>query len=387
MATTTEQRTDARVSAEQRLVRRQDMVSCSVAFIDCKLPGSMLKENYSIIGAGVTQSEDQVVNMTEPHGFQVGAAAMPNGVTNNLHMHYTAEVFMIFRGEWVFRWGPEGKDGEIVGREGDILSVPTWIFRGFTNIGADDGWIFTALGQNDTGGVIWHPTILRRAADEGLFLRRDSMLVDLSKGAVKPPEDELIQPLRDEVIASMRRYSVEDMLGRVTPYSERRFSDRSLLQAVLPGHAAALAPVIGYGMTEDRNAEAKVMNPHGFSVEWLRIEAGQSVGPFKLDRKQVLVVKTGSVEVTLGEGAEASRATAAANDVFSAPADVSRTLTAVGGEPVEMVLVTSGDGRARIAWSADIVARAAEAGFGLDPNGYVGPADCLPPAELAEAAE
>jgi hypothetical protein len=33
------------------------------------------------------------------------------------------------------------------------------------------------------------------------------------------------------------------------------------------------------------------------------------------------------------------------------------------------------------------VAAAAAAGYGVDPNGYVAPVDCLPPAEFAEAAE
>jgi hypothetical protein len=73
--------------------------------------------------------------------------------------------------------------------------------------------------------------------------------------------------------------------------------------------------------------------------------------------------------------------------VFSVPAGVTRTLQALGDDAVEMVLVTSGDGRARIAWGADIAAQAAVAGFGLDPNGYVAPLDCLPPVLFAEAAE
>lgn len=138
--------------ARSRLVRRADLVACKLAFIDCKLPGSEQKENYSIIGAGVTESPDQVVNLREPHGFSLGVAAMPPGVTNNLHIHYTAEVFMIFSGEWLFRWGADGKDGEIIGRAGDVVSIPTWIFRGFTNIGSDDGWIFTCLvGMNAVG--------------------------------------------------------------------------------------------------------------------------------------------------------------------------------------------------------------------------------------------
>lgn len=88
--------------SQRRLVRRKDMVAERVAFIDCKMPGSHLKENYSLIGPGVTQSKDQKVNLSEPHGFCLGVAAMPAGITNNLHIHYTAEVFMIFKGTWLF---------------------------------------------------------------------------------------------------------------------------------------------------------------------------------------------------------------------------------------------------------------------------------------------
>ncbi len=63
-------------------------------FIDCKVPGSQDKENHSPIGSGVTQSADQVVNITEPHGFSLGVAAMPPGTINNPHIHYTAKVLM-----------------------------------------------------------------------------------------------------------------------------------------------------------------------------------------------------------------------------------------------------------------------------------------------------
>ena len=170
-------------AARQRHIKRSDMVACKVAFIDCKMPGSENKENYSLVGAGVTQSNDQVVNITEAHGFSLGVAAMPPGTINNLHVHFTAEVFMIQRGTWTFRWGANGKDGTIEGKPGDVVSVPTWIFRGFTNTGAEDGWIFTALGGDDTGGIIWHPSILKTAAQYGLFLTRQNMLVDTDPGA------------------------------------------------------------------------------------------------------------------------------------------------------------------------------------------------------------
>lgn len=371
---------DQAVTAASRLVRHSDMVAERVAFIDCKIPGSTLKENYSIIGAGVTQSDDQIVNLTDEHGFALGAAAMPSGVTNNLHMHFTAEVFIIFRGEWTFRWGADGQEGEVTGRPGDVLSIPTWIFRGFTNSGSEEGWIFTALGRDRTGGVVWHPTILNGAAEHGLFLRKNNMMVDLTRGDERPADDELITPLTDEFISTMRRYSVDDMRGRVTFAGERRWSERSLLQAVLPGHRAALAPAIGWGMTEDRDAQPKVVNPHGFSVEWLRIEAGCTIGPFRVAPKQVLIVREGAVEIELEDG---DAVTAEAWDVFSTPGGVRRTLRAVGDEPVLVALITSGDGRVVIEWDRSIEDEAAAAGWGLDPNGYVAPAALLPYAFAA----
>ncbi|RII16095.1 Cupin domain protein [Streptomyces sp. YIM 130001] len=142
---------------ERRTIRRGDFVSCNQAFIDCRTPGSDRKENYAMIGPGVTQSASQVVNLREPHGYNIGAAAMPHGITNNLHLHYTAEVFLCFRGEYRLRWGADGSEGELTLREGDIASIPTWIYRGFTNAGPDDGWLFTVLGHDDTGGIIWGP--------------------------------------------------------------------------------------------------------------------------------------------------------------------------------------------------------------------------------------
>ena len=99
---------------ERRTIRRTDWVSCNAAFIDCRTPGSDRKENYAFIGSGVSQNADQFVNLTELHGYNVGAAGMPNGVTNNLHLHFTAEVFINFGGTFRVRWGVDGKQGEYV---------------------------------------------------------------------------------------------------------------------------------------------------------------------------------------------------------------------------------------------------------------------------------
>ncbi len=374
--------TVTQVEARERLIRRSDLVASKLAFIDCKIPGSHLKENYAIIGPGVTQDADQVIPLAEPHGFQIGAAAMPSGITNNLHIHFTAEVFIIFRGTWLFRWGADGRDGEIVGEAGDVVSVPTWIFRGFTNVGADDGWIYTALGGDDTGGIIWHPTILEVAKQHGMYLSKENMLIDTASGAPTPNEADLIRPIPPRAIAALRKYSVDDMRARVVSAGERDWSGRALLDAALPGHASELAPVLGYGMTEDRDHAPKVANPHGFSIEWLRIEPGNRVGMYAVDTKQVLMVYGGRAGVVLNEDQDV-RVEAAAWDSYSVPANTWRTIEAVGDTTLELVVMTAGDARPAMRWSPKVAHEAAAAGWVLDASGFIAERDLVPQALMA----
>ena len=364
--------------AAERLIRRDDYVSCSVAFIDCKTPGSHLKENYALIGPGVTSNSDQVINLREPHGFNVGAAAMPNGITNNLHIHFTAEVFLVFRGAWKFRWGPNGDDGEIVGEAGDIVSVPTWIFRGFTNVGPDDGWLFTALGGDDTGGIIWHPSILNGAAQYGLYLSKENMLVDTAAGVAKPDEGALITPMPDAEIAKLRRYSVEEMRGRVVTRGERAWSEGALLDSCLDRHRSAMAPVIGYGIAQDRDVTPKITNPHGFSIEWLKLPPGQSVSRFRVSSKMVLIVFTGSLDVTLNGESDAVVLHLDPWDTASVPADAWRSLRNVSDVETEVVVITAGDGRKTPDWAPDVREAVAAAGRAVDKSGLIAPAHLLP---------
>ena len=365
--------------ARTRHIRRDDMVACALAFIDCKMPGSERKLNYSLVGPGVTQSHDQVVNLTEAHGFSLGVAAMPPGTVNNLHVHFTAEVFMIQRGTWTFRWGADGQDGTVTGGPGDVVSIPTWIFRGFTNTGAEDGWIFTALGGDDTGGIIWHPSILANAAQYGMYLTQDNMLVDTAAGAPRPAPEALMAPLTPDEIATLPRYTPADMARRVVRAADRAWSRAALLDSGLPGHAAELAPVIGYGMSEDRTHAPAITNPHGFSMEWLRIPGGNGVGRHSLDAKQVLIVFNGAMDVTLNGPGDEVRVHVATGECFSAPAGTWRSLAAAGNGLVEAALITAGDARKRITWAPEVVQAALEAGTVLDHDGHVAPLSLLPP--------
>jgi mannose-6-phosphate isomerase-like protein (cupin superfamily) len=371
--------------ARTRHVRTSDYASCSLAFIDCKKPGSHLKQNFSIIGAGVTQSSDQIVNITEPHGFSLGAAAMPHGIVNNLHIHYTAEVFMIYSGDWSFRWGDQGKDGEIPGTFGDIVSVPTWIFRGFTNIGADDGWIFTALGGDDTGGIIWHPDIVREAATFGLYLTKENMMVDTTTGAKKPVDKDLMPLISDADRAQLRKYTIAEMSNRIVRAKERQWSKQALLCSGVDGHACEIAPAIGYGISEDRNMTPKISNPHGFSVEWLKIPRGQSLARHRIDAKQVLMVFSGKGTLAFNEGKGRVSAEFGPKETLSVPSGAWREISNRGDTDIEIAVVTAGDGKKRIEWAPEIVRAARAAKLGMDHNGYVAPLHLLPMVvQLAE---
>lgn len=361
----------------RRTVRRSDFVSCNQAFIDCRTPGSDRKENYAMIGPGVSQSSGQHVNLRVPHGYNIGAAAMPHGITNNLHLHYTAEVFVCTEGEYLLRWGADGTEGELTLRAGDVASVPTWIFRGFTNTGPDDGWLFTVLGMDDTGGIIWGPSVLREAERHGLYLSADNRLIDTEAGDPLPPESERVTPLAQEHLDRLRGYTSDEMRRRVAAADELVFSERPFIDSALPGGGARLSCVVGYGMTEDRHQEPRVFNPHGHNVAWLRADPGQGVSTHRQHETQTLIVKDGLWEITLNRTDPVS-VRLGPRDMLSVPQDAWRTLRNVGEERGDLLVVNSGDGRVRLEWDEEVLKAAAEAGLGLDAGGYVAPYALLP---------
>ena len=172
---------------EARIVRYGDLQPCRTAFIDAHTPGSDQKENFTIIGAGVTESPHQHVHIRETPGFNIGAAGQPPKCRNSLHFHTTAEVFFVLKGRWRFFWGRWGNAGEVVLEEGDIFNIPTGIFRGFENIGDDYGMIMAILGGDDAGGgVIWAPQVIEDAADHGLVLSEKGKLYDTKAGQSLP---------------------------------------------------------------------------------------------------------------------------------------------------------------------------------------------------------
>jgi hypothetical protein len=363
----------------RRHIRRAQYVSCDEAFVDVRLPGSTPKENYSIVGPGVTQNPSQVVNLREPHGFNIGAAGMGPGITNSLHLHFTAEVFIACEGSFKLRWGADGTEGESVLEEGDVICMPTWMFRGFSNCGSRHGFLMTVLGGDDTGGIIWSPDVLRRARDTGLYLGRDNQLVEVPAGSAPPAEEGLLPLMPEPEVAALRRWSAPELMQRCVRPSQRDFKPATL-DTALPDHDWHLAPLIGWGISQYRDHSPAVTDPQGFSVEWIRLPAGQYSAPFRLDEAAVLVHADGPLAVGFNRGDQTLRTALGPWDTLSMPPGCWRQFVNVGTEDAHALLVIAGDGRKLPHFDAAVHVAAAQADMTLDAGGRLARKSLLPPA-------
>ncbi len=200
------------------IVRFNELIPCRTAFIDAHTPGSDQKENYTIIGAGVSESSDQHIHLSKTPGFNIGAAAQPAGCTNSLHSHRTAEVFIIHSGKWRFFWGLCGDKGEVVLEPGDVISLPTHMFRGFENITELNesnpngyGFMFAVLGGNDSGGgVLWAPQVIEAAQAHGLVLLENGLLIDTHNGESIPDGIAPRKPMEGADLEVFDQNNIED---------------------------------------------------------------------------------------------------------------------------------------------------------------------------------
>jgi len=239
-------------SIENRIVRYGDLQPCKTAFIDAHTPGSDQKENFTIIGGGVSESPDQFVHIRDTPGFNIGAAGQPPMCRNSLHTHTTAEVFFVLKGRWRFFWGRYGTAGEFIAEEGDVFNIPTGIFRGFENVGTDYGMIMAILGGDDAGGgVTWAPQVIEDARAHGLVLGENGVLYDSKKGEELPHNVNPMPLLTEKQLKNIPEVPVE----AVIPGFVARYWDMMALATKKP------AKVIG--------ADALLKDKPGFEVEFL----------------------------------------------------------------------------------------------------------------------
>lgn len=311
-----------------RIVRYGDLIPCRTAFIDAHTPGSDQKENFTIIGGGVSESPDQHVHIAEPHGFNIGAAGQPPKCRNSLHSHRTAEVFFVLQGRWRFFWGRWGNAGEVVLEEGDIFNIPTGIFRGFENIGSDYGMIMAILGGDDAGGgVIWAPQVIEDAQAHGLVLSEAGKLYDTKAGQVLPEGVKPMPPLTGGDLAVYPEPDTAD----VVPHHVARYWDLVALADKSP--AAVIGP------------DAKLRDKPGFAVDFLTRGSAQTQARAH-DWQSVLMPMRGHWRFASNLG----NATLAPGDTMSVPAGTDYTLAPSMSGEASLYRVTGTEDRAGATW-------------------------------------
>jgi mannose-6-phosphate isomerase-like protein (cupin superfamily) len=316
-----------------RLVRYAELRPCTTAFIDAKSPGSDRKENFTIIGPGVAENPDQHVHIREPHGFNIGGARQPPRCTNSQHSHETAEVFVVHSGRWAFRTGEFAKDGEIILEPGDVISIPTQVFRGFENVGEDSGFLFAVLGEDDPGRVTWAPHVLEKAKGHGLVLMENGALVDTAKGQTPPPGVAPMPTATVEELAAIRRFNDDDLGAIVVRAGDSAPSPDTPLAAL----GVAEHPIIGAGSPAEPMPAGPLNWPHGFNLRRLTLAPGASTPLHVRQEAEVVFVQSGTVEITC----DGEILTLGAGDTFTTPIGAARKFASAAG--ADLYVVRGGD--------------------------------------------
>lgn len=317
--------------SNEHLVPYEDLIPCTTAFIDTRTPGSKEKENFTIIGPGVSENPDQHVHITRPHGFNIGGARQPPNCINSQHSHDTAEVFVVHSGTWAFTSGEHGTDGRVILQTGDTISLPTQCFRGFENVGDSSGFLFAVLGGDDPGRVTWAPHVFEQAQSYGLVLLENGALVDTAAGEVVPTD-----------LVPMPKTTAETMAKL------RTIDDAALEACVVRASNVGQAPKLGsFGVGVDEHLLIGVSErdtgpldwSHGFQLRHLAIEAGMSTAWYQQRQEEVFLVQSGNVTIDISD----HEVSLAAGDVFTAPINSERRLTNHTEERCEIYVVHGGE--------------------------------------------
>ena len=324
------------MNLKDRVVRYSELKPCLTAFIDTRSPGSDKKENFTIIGPGVAENPEQHVHIGIPHGFNIGGARQPPGCLNSQHSHLTNEVFVVHSGTWAFRTGVDGGDSEIILTAGDVISLPTDVFRGFENVGDESGFLYAVLGEDDPGRVLWAPQVFDLAKDYGLILMEDGSLVDTAAGESvskgKPP----MPRTSPEQIAEHRVVSSEQLKDIVISKADFNWAQTSSLST---HEGVQEAPLLGPENSVESLASGTLEWPHGFVLRALKMAPGASVPSHTRAEEEVIFVHRGQLLVTVdGQEVELSE-----GDVLTTPIGQPRSFANQGPDSCVIYVTRRGD--------------------------------------------
>ncbi|MEM8771177.1 MAG: cupin domain-containing protein [Pseudomonadota bacterium] len=331
----------------RRLVRYEELIPCKTAFIDARTPGSDRKENFCIIGPGVAENPGQHVHVKIAHGFNIGGARQPKGCVNSQHSHETAEVFLVHSGAWAFRWGHDGKDGEVVLHPGDVISIPVNVFRGFECVSDEESFLFAILGGDDPGHVAWAPYVFEQAKEHGLVLTEAGRLIDTAAGQTIPEGDAPCVPTSTDDLPTFRRMTHDEMSECVVSDSETCLSNDTDLARHSTG--VCEAAILGPASPAEGVGAAKVSTLHGFHFRKIQFDRHARIPPHSRSEEEVVFVHSGAITLLWG----GDHLELGAGDTITVPKGLVRSWRVSENAPATLFIVRGADAPNQASWVKD----------------------------------
>jgi len=275
----------------ERIARFNELTPSTLPFVEGRIQGHKERKNYSIVGPGVAEDSQQSVKISKPHGYNLGAVSANPKNGSGLHSHTTAEVFLIYSGNWRFYWGADGKN-EIILSQGDIISMPTNMFRGFENAGKEEGLIFVVLGNDDPGIITWVPNVLIKAKETGLALLDDNSLVDLNESEI-PPNKKLLEPITNEMLQKFDNYEINEIENFICRFKNQHNHEIDLKNGI------KLIQIIGNNFS-NKNYNYLIDHNTGFNLSILKAKKGL-IEDLIFDKPTILFSQKGNWRVKIGK--------------------------------------------------------------------------------------
>jgi len=275
----------------ERIARFNELTPSTLPFVEGRIQGHKERKNYSIVGPGVAEDSQQSVKISKPHGYNLGAVSANPKNGSGLHSHTTAEVFLIYSGNWRFYWGADGKN-EIILSQGDIISMPTNMFRGFENAGKEEGLIFVVLGNDDPGIITWVPNVLIKAKETGLALLDDNSLVDLNESEI-PPNKKLLEPITNEMLQKFDNYEINEIENFICRLKNQTNHEIDLKNGI------KLIQIIGSNFS-NINYSYLIDHNTGFNLSILKAKKGL-IEDLIFDKPTILFSQKGNWKVKIGK--------------------------------------------------------------------------------------
>ena len=289
----------------ERIARFNELTPSTLPFVEGRIQGHKERKNYSIVGPGVAEDSQQSIKISKPHGYNLGAVSANPKNGSGLHSHTTAEVFLIYSGNWRFYWGADGKN-EIILSQGDIISMPTNMFRGFENAGKEEGLIFVVLGNDDPGIITWVPNVLIKAKETGLALLDDNSLIDLKESEI-PPNRKLLEPITNEMLQKFDNYEINEIENFICRLKNQTNHEIDLKNGI------KLIQIIGSNFS-NKNYSYLIDHNTGFNLSILKAKKGL-IEDLIFDKPTILFSQKGNWKVKI----EKDEFNINSKDTFSLP--------------------------------------------------------------------